>query len=254
MGQTYSLNRGLKETRGKYIVRIDSDDIAVPDRLEKQICFLEQNEDYVLCGSWVRFIDDEDKLSTTVRMCTTDEGLRFMQTFACGMYHPTAVYRKETIDKFGILYDERISMAEDYDLWARLLEHGKGRNLPEILLYYRRGNSNDSTTHAADMGRESCQIRKRINELSGISEGEKLRMMNEIDLENKENKSLFDIIRVWIFYRKYLNCSFSRKHPDYGILRMHMLIKIYAACIADNPKAYARFLKKIYSKLKQQLR
>ena len=75
-GQIFSLNRGLSIARGKYIARIDADDIAFPTRLEKQVAFLENHPDFGLCGSWVQYINDDDQLTVKMKMCLTDEGLR----------------------------------------------------------------------------------------------------------------------------------------------------------------------------------
>ena len=60
-GQTYSINRGLELSKGKYIARIDADDLMAPERLEKQVKFMEENLDYGLVGCWVQYITLDDK-------------------------------------------------------------------------------------------------------------------------------------------------------------------------------------------------
>ena len=176
-GQTYSLNRGLEASKGKYIARIDSDDIALPERIEKQVLFLEKNQEYVLVGSWVRFISDDDEPGMTVRMCTTDKGMRLMQTVACGMYHPSAMYRRDVIIRHNIRYDPQIHMAEDYDLWVKLMKFGRACNLGEPLIYYRRGNNNDSRHYQDRMGRESAEIRRRVCMEQKCPEAQKKRIL-----------------------------------------------------------------------------
>lgn len=245
-GQTYSLNRGLEEANGKYIARIDSDDIALPERIEKQVTFMEENSDYVLVGSWVRFISDDDKPGMIVRMCITDQGMRFMQTVACGMYHPSAMYRRDVIINHNIRYDSDFHMAEDYDLWVKLMKYGKACNLGEALIYYRRGSNNDSRHYQNVMVRESTEIRRKVCMGWDYPEEEKKKVFEEIDLEDKKNKSLGDCITVYRFYKKYLGNHIDKSSPDYPILRQHFRIKVYGACFADNPSWYAVVARRAY--------
>lgn len=252
MGQTYSINRGLELSSGKYIARIDSDDIALPERIEKQVKFMENNPDFVLCGSWVRYISDNDELLFTVKTCSTYEGMKFMQTIACGMYHPASMYRKDVIDENNIRYDYNIHMAEDYDLWAKLMEHGKALNIPEVLLYYRRGNNNDSQKYRKTMGEESLQIRKRICDSIDYSDKDKKTMSELIALEKKEHKSLFMTIKIYLRYIRLLNEHIEKESCDYSVIKMHIKLKLYGSCIVDNTRLYAKVLNYIYSVLKNK--
>lgn len=251
MGQTYSLNRGLIESTGKYIARIDSDDLAFPDRIYKQVKFLEEHQEYVLVGSWVQFISDDDKIGMIVKMPTTSVGMEVMQTVACGMYHPTAMYRRNIILENSISYDENYHMAEDYDLWVRLMKYGKACNLDEVLVYYRRGSNNDSTIYSKIMGEECEKIRKRVCQNLNCSQTEKNKLFYEIDLEKKERKSIRDCINICIFYKNYLNEKIDRTNEDYTILRQHFLIRIYTACFMSSSVWYATILRKIYIFLKR---
>ena len=246
MGQTYSLNRGLKEAKGKYIARIDSDDIALPRRIEKQVSFLEENPDYVLVGSWVRFIDDNDRLGMVVKMPTTDEGLRIMNTVSCGMYHPSAMYRTCIIRDNKIEYNPIIHMAADYDLWVKLMKYGKACNLAEPLIYYRRGNNNDSRHYEDLMWKESTAVRRKVIKELETSKNEKKQILKIINIESKEKKSLKESVWVHNFYMKYLNSHIDSASQDYYILKQHFLIKCYGSCFANNSARYAGFVRKIY--------
>ena len=250
-GQTYSLNKGLAEASGKYIARIDSDDLAFPERIKKQVAFLEGNPDFVLIGSWVQFISDNDELGMIVKMPTTNEGMRIMQTVSCGMYHPSAMYRRDVIAENNLIYDADIHMAEDYDLWARLMKYGKACNLAEPLVYYRRGNNNDSRHHHDLMGQESTQIRKRICEGLPEKEFDKAAIGREIELEWKQKKNLVECISIYRFYKKYLNDHLDSNSPDYPILKQHFAIKIYSSCFVNNDKWYAGFVRKLYKSLRE---
>lgn len=250
-GQTYSLNRGLELATGKYIARIDSDDIALPARLEKQVAFLESNRDYGLCGCWVRYINDDDQLTITMKTPTTDKGLRLLQNVTCGMYHPASMFRTEIILKNHITYESDIKMAEDYALWGKIMQFSKALNLPEVLLYYRRGNSNDSEKYRETMTEETFIVRERIcrNQIDDSIALSK--MLNVIDIEKKEKKSIFDFISVLRFYFHYLNENLSKAESDYSILRKAFILKVYSSSIAVNSASYAKFLKYFYKKLLQ---
>ncbi len=254
MGQTYSINRGLELSRGKYIARIDSDDIALPSRIEKQVEFLENNPEFVLCGSWVKYISDDDEELYTVKTCSTYEGMKFMQTIACGMYHPASMYRKDIIDTYNIRYDYNIHMAEDYDLWAKLMQHGKALNLPEVLLYYRRGSSNDSEKHREIMGKESLEIRRRICETIDYGEQDKKKFLELISLEQQKDKSLFVTIKVYYMYMTLLKRHINKESIDYKTIRLHIKLKVYGSCIANNKRLYANIVDTIYRLLKKNKR
>lgn len=250
MGQTYSLNRGLDEAKGKYIARIDSDDIMLPKRLQKQVSFMEKHDDYVLCGAWVRFISDQDELSDTLKLCSTDKGLRFMQTFACGMSHPAAMFRRSTLEEHGIRYNKEVSIAEDYEMWFKLLEHGKGLNIPKVLIYYRKGEENDSVINKEISRKEGIAIRRNFYDQLNISDKKKARLHNEIDLEEKPNKNIIETCRVAFFYIFALNRNFKRTDRDYNILRLQIMRQIYGSCIFENERIYAKIIKKIWEHLK----
>ena len=132
-GYTNSLNQGLKLAKGIYIARMDGDDISHPKRFEKQIQFLEQNTDYVICGSNYRIIDT-DKIITLPEF---NDAIRLtLLSYSC-MAHPSVMFRKKIIDDNSLQYDKNKEPAEDYDLWSTLVQYGKIYNIQEPLLDYR---------------------------------------------------------------------------------------------------------------------
>lgn len=250
MGQTYSLNRGLDEAKGKYIARIDSDDIMLPKRLQRQVSFLEKHSDYVLCGAWARIISDQDELSAIVRLCSTDKGLRFMQTFTCGLFHPAAMFRRSTLEENSIRYNKTLSVAEDYEMWFKLLEYGKGLNIPEVLIYYRQGESNDSVIRKDIGKKEGIAIRRNFYDKLNISDKKKARLHREIDLEEKPNKNIMEICKVAYFYISVLNRNFKRTDRDYRVLWLQIMQQIYTSCIFENDSISVKILRKIWKYLR----
>ena len=245
-GQTYSLNRGLTLAQGEYIARIDADDIALPDRLMKQVQFLDENQDYGLCGSWVRYISETDELTITMKMPDSNELLRSMQLFACGMYHPTAMYRRNIIVDNNICYDPEIVISEDYEIWRKILLFSKGINLPEILVYYRKGD-NDSVRHEALMFREALQVRENIynyefNNLPYLNR----KLQKVIELEKKEKKNIFELFYIMDILIKSSKKKYNIKVLNNKILRFHFMMHLYTVGLHFNNALWAKILNKFY--------
>ncbi len=140
-GLGYSLNKGVIESSHEIILRMDADDIMYPERISKQIAFMKENEDCVLCGAQVNMF----KLINNQLMSTgiTSHGNIDVDTFLQSkphwiMNHPTFCFRKKQIIEAGNYNDQIHSMCEDFELILRVLKkYGKIYNIQEPLLYYR---------------------------------------------------------------------------------------------------------------------
>lgn len=144
-----SLNMGLEQARGKYIVRMDGDDISLPDRLEKEVEYLETHPQISVVGGQIDIIDEKGE--TISHRAYPTGGLK-LWLFSClrnPLAHPTIVMRRELIDK-GYRYNEKLEMSEDLDLWLRLMNDGyKIANLNDTILKYRiQANFNNKRTDA----------------------------------------------------------------------------------------------------------
>lgn len=132
-GITATLNRGLELCRGDFIARMDADDVAHPQRLEKQLALLRREPDVVICGTAVRLIGEASGLQRKPR---SDRACRAWQLLLPCFVHPTVVFRRCVVDD-GLRYRDEYLHAEDYDFWFRVGELGKMRNIGEPLLSYR---------------------------------------------------------------------------------------------------------------------
>ena len=249
-GQTFSINRGLKLAKGEYIARIDADDLMLPTRLEKQVDFMESNPEYGLCGCWVQYITDDDKKVIIVKTCISDSGLRAMQRIACGVYHPAVMVRTSTLKKYNITYDSNLKMAEDYDMWRVILKYSKGINLPEILLYYRKGANNDSDKHRTITNQEGLYVRKKICNDDGDFPGKK-EMMQILSIEQNEYISILPFLKCYRRYIEYLKKSVSIYDEDFNIIRSRILSTLLGTCIRDNKSLWARICYLAYLKLRK---
>jgi glycosyltransferase involved in cell wall biosynthesis len=131
-----TLNRGLREARGEYIARMDSDDICFPQRLERQLQFFQREPDTAVAGTFAIRIDERGTHGAVIKRPTGEE-LKLNVWLPTPLLHPTVMMRKSVVSK-GFTYDENCLHCEDYDLWIRIAKAGlRIENLPAPMLYYR---------------------------------------------------------------------------------------------------------------------
>jgi len=131
-----TLNKGIQLARGEYIARMDCDDVCLPQRLEKQITFMDQHRDVGVCGSWISIFSEKSR--STWQPPTDSEEISALLFFDTGVAHPSVIMRTKYFVDNGLYYDPSFIHAEDYELWTRAIEYFKFANIPEILLCYRQ--------------------------------------------------------------------------------------------------------------------
>lgn len=173
MGITKSLNVGLKMASGKYIARMDSDDIALPSRFEKQYSFMESHEDVIVCGTNVEFFGANSGYSRS-RVDNMDNYRAKLLFMNPGPYHPTVFIRNEVIKRKSILYDENLMYAQDYGLWAAISHIGNVYILEEVLLRYRKHVGQASIKQREAQIQCDKMIKKKllIELLGSVTDGE----------------------------------------------------------------------------------
>jgi glycosyltransferase EpsE len=135
-GLARSLNRCIEAAAGQYLARMDGDDLSCPDRIGKQVRFLEEHGEYGFCGSTISLFDSSGTWGRVAYPELPDAGsFLFRNPFA----HPTVVFRAALLkDAGGYDCDPSIGRSEDYDLFMRLYASGsRGYNIQEDLLRYR---------------------------------------------------------------------------------------------------------------------
>ena len=138
-GLGLALQHGLEVSRNELVARMDTDDIAVPDRCEKQLIFMKENPDVAIVGGQIdEFINVESNIVGKREVPTTNKELKEYIQKRCPFNHMTVMFRKSDIMSVGN-YKEWF-LNEDYYLWIRLaLANKKFANLPEILVHVRTG-------------------------------------------------------------------------------------------------------------------
>jgi glycosyltransferase involved in cell wall biosynthesis len=135
-GLVSSLNRGCGLARGKYIARMDADDIADKYRLARQVEFMESDPEVAVVGGAVELIDSNGRTLHVVKYPRTHHEIKKTLLYDCALCHPTAFIRREMLVSVGG-YREVVVDAEDYDLWLRLADRFQLANLDLVVLKYR---------------------------------------------------------------------------------------------------------------------
>jgi len=165
-----ALNDGLIVARGEFIARMDSDDLCVPERFDKQVAFLHEHPDHVLVASQVLLIDPEGAPLCPKRDTEyTHERIDWAHLHhRWPMVHPSVMMRREAVDGVGG-YRDRFQWLEDLDLFLRLAEVGKLASLPDVLLHYRLHTASVCHTREADQERIRPALYAEVYRRRGIS-------------------------------------------------------------------------------------
>jgi glycosyltransferase involved in cell wall biosynthesis len=163
-------NAACSFARGRYIALMDADDIALPERLQLQVGFMERHPEVGLLGAFVQWINAAGRDLFVCRFPTDDKQLRETLSIRCCFWQPTVLLLKEAFVRSGG-YRDAFAPAEDYDLWLRITEQYECSNLAEVVLKYR-------------IHPNQVSLRKRKQQTLGIVAAQRsaaLRQMGEKD-------------------------------------------------------------------------
>ena len=161
-GLVYTLNRGIDLCRGKYIARMDADDISLPTRFEKQVAVMEKSPNIIVCGTDISYFGDPNKVkyySNRMSDSTSLENFRENLIMGPGIAHPSVMIRISVLDEHHLRYDEDYPCAEDYKFWIDLVDYGDFHIIPERLLKYRFSATQISTFHRLQQDESSKKCR-----------------------------------------------------------------------------------------------
>jgi len=212
IGYVRTLNKLIKLSKGEYIARQDNDDISFPKRLEKQVHFLNKNQEIGICGSNAMIFGTKKNMTF---LPLHDEEIRAYMIFSNPIYHPTVMYRKTLFNELGVdKYDESLCPAEDYAMWFNASKKTKLANLTEPLLKYRIHENNTGSLNKNIQDENANKVRKDIFKftLSMDISTEEIRLLSLIykrDLINYENLISYEQLLIKILHKnseiKYFN-------------------------------------------------
>lgn len=135
VGLSNVLNVGIEMARGKYIARMDSDDISLPNRLQIQVDYLETHSEIDLVSVGMQLFGAKESVWIRER---NPEKVKIEALFHSPVLHASSMWRKDSFERHGLRFRQEMVPAEDYDLWTRAMLKGlKLVNLPEVLYKYR---------------------------------------------------------------------------------------------------------------------
>jgi glycosyltransferase involved in cell wall biosynthesis len=159
------LNTGLELAKGKYIARMDSDDVSLPDRLEIQVKFMDENPEVGVCGSWIKLFGKADSI---VKNPVDHNEIMCNLLFFNAIAHPSVMIRTALFKKYDLKY-LNFPHAEDFELWTRCSFLFKLHNIPKFLLNYRVSGQNITSQKKGVLAETAYTIFKKKLVLLGIS-------------------------------------------------------------------------------------
>lgn len=162
LGLTRCLNLGLREARGEFIARQDADDLSAPERLEKQVAFLDQHPACALVGAQARVIGPGGRSRGVRALPQETVAIRWLSLLDNPIIHTAAMARAAVIrDELGG-YDESFPCCQDYDLWARVFARHGAANLAGRLVVVREHGASISATRKAEAQAMVRRVTRRL--------------------------------------------------------------------------------------------
>ena len=177
LGVGETLDKGVKLAKGKYIARMDSDDVSYPERLEKQLAYLLKNLDVIAVGGQCRLIDENSKVIGMKLFPTDSNRLYELLYNAAPIQHPTLMVNTNLLPKNFTWYDGW-RKAQDVYLFFKLVNYGKLANLEDVVLDYRYYRGGNSLKNPKDTFRLTKTIRWLGKTKFGYSPSLKARVLN----------------------------------------------------------------------------
>jgi glycosyltransferase involved in cell wall biosynthesis len=252
------LNHGLKLARGRYIARMDADDIALPKRFEKQVEYLEDHLDCGACGTAIINFGESGKTHKMAYPCKHEEITAALKLFERNICHPSVMLRTSVLRENNILYREEYLYAEDYKLWFDISVHSRLHNLKEPLLkYYTHSDQLSAKHYPAQMDASRYIVQEQLQEFlvsdeRRFPEGMYIDFLvqeingNRVGVTAAQSKEVYsdllEYVRVendidFLYARRILlfkavRASFQYKHSHFE------KVKRAVACLLADPKLF----------------
>lgn len=263
LGLPASLNRGIGHCRGKYIARMDTDDICYPDRLQLQTDYMDAHPEIMFSGAWAdQFGTDENSLTGRFDpvMCSREEfRIRLLFSNNPLLVHPTVIFRTEFLKNNRLRYSEapEFRFTEDYEFWTRCIDCGAAGILEKPVIRYRQCDSDSriTTRHKDEMSACGENVQKKlfsrlkigsqydpslnVRLLSGRKPYD-IRYKKWMDLILSQNKKqgIYDqALMQTLFHERWFNIVY------FGIAYEKNPLKQLLFFMSLYPEDYARFIK-----------
>ena len=193
LGISKTRNKLIDLAKGEYLAIFDHDDISLPNRLLKQVQYMDSHLDVGVLGCDVQYFGKDHRL---IRNPNDDHEIKLALMSYCAVIHPGSMVRKSILNEHNVRYKEHYSPAEDYGLWCDLIPYTKFYNMPEVLLEYRVHGKNTS----------------KIQQLKLKNAGTALHSYNRV-------------VNPILFFEFQERCTYTYKFRLFGIIDFFKVIK-----------------------------
>lgn len=222
-GLVKALNIGLSEIHSEYIVRADADDISLPNRIETQVNFMQQNDNIGVCGSWFDTINETETQKDGVRYLSSDEDIRLKHLYQIHISHGTAIIRNSVLKENSIYYSSFFDHAEDYDIFDRIGIVSQLANIQQVLYVVRLHDSNVSKTFGHVQKDNSLGVKRRIFKRLGLTDITDAEINMYQELQHQNYKQLADRQKeVLLFLNGMFTANAETAMFNHEFLRNHL--------------------------------
>ena len=244
-GLVTRLNMGIELATGKYIARMDADDVSSPERFKKQVDFLENNPAIGVCGAWTyELANTHDTIQRVYKYLVTHEEICVKLLRQNSFAHPVVMMRRSILMDHAIRYEQDYFPSEDFRLWTRLKKVTRFYNIPQTLLYYRVHPKQTSTLEL--LNKKSTGIKVQlVRELLGDLTANEEALYVDILMQKYRNDSSY-LSDLYTFINKIIKTNNIKKLYDRTLLAKEfegIWRSISKKCIAKNKKVIFFWLK-----------
>jgi glycosyltransferase involved in cell wall biosynthesis len=248
-GLNAALHSGLAHARGKYVARMDADDISISTRLEKQAAFLENHPEMDIVGSAVQMVDERAHNIGVLSAPLDEVAVHWASIFSSPFMVATILFRRSVAVEHNIQYRGTMQRAADLDFLVRFLEYAHGVNFAEPLYIYRIHTTSITSRYKNPVDRKSGiifeNIQKRFPAVEITYEQVKLvsgALLGKPDTLRRRAEAADIYLRVWQAFA--IGCT-----PDPAYYRLQISVALIGAKLALFPPfqpGWQKVLKRIY--------
>ena len=226
-----SLNKAISLSSGKYIARMDADDICLPDRLEKQYKFMEENSDVALSSCRFMTVKNGVYASGGAGGRCYNNALRAMLLVANPILHPGVIAKAEVMKNFN--YDTSLTCTEDLELWTRMaVGNQKIEILPECLLIYRLHDKQITSTTLERQHTEVLKIQKKYYAALLQEMDEEMQKFYISGIYFKENTDIHKFLEYAKWLKSVTGKNFDKNSINYALFE---ILAEYKRCGISKP-------------------
>lgn len=252
IGLIATLNKGIDRCKGKYIARMDADDISEKDRFNTQFTFLEKNKEYAMCGSYAKVIDEKNNETGKILNLQKDCFLRINLLFSVPFIHPSVMIRSDVLKQN--YFDSEYKYAEDYELWCRIANNYKIANISDYLLRYRWHTTNVSVKNSEIQENIKNKIIYRELQHIGLQPSEQELYLHKVTFRQFDSKTEItkknfdDYSQLDTWFKKIIDANKKKRKYNESSLISFLWSRWIVLCVSQ--KKYSQILKPKFASYK----